>query len=214
MGHFLGYVFWHRPRSGMPLREYERKLVAFQESLKSHGPDGLIDAISFRLDSRPWSKRRSRGYEDWYLVKDFGSLGAINEAAVATPNKLPHDDIAKDAAGGAGGVYEMLRGDLPLRNARFAIWVRKPARTTYQAFLDDLTSLVANRKTALGADRWSSVQPQSSASTAMAVSNFQALSAPRRSGSNWSPWAGAGCLDDAREEGRRVLNPAIRSDKL
>ena len=82
-------------------------------------------------------------------MEDFGSLGALNGAAVASPNKAPHDDVAREAAGGAAGVYKMLKGDLPLRQARSATWVRKPARTTYEAFLKDLSRLVANRRTDL-----------------------------------------------------------------
>src|SRR2546430_5514672 len=112
MGNLPGYIFWHRPRPGNSRGRYETKLVAFQESLKAHRPDGLIDALSFRLQALPWSKRRALGYEDWYLVRDFGSLGVLNDAAVASQNKRRHDDVARDATGTAGGVYRLLSGDL------------------------------------------------------------------------------------------------------
>ena len=95
---------------------------------------------------------RSRGseiYEDWYLVRDFRSLGALNDAAVAGPNREPHDEVATDASAGAGGVYKLRRGDLSLRDARLATWIRKPARTPYQAFLDGLSKLVVNKRTDL-----------------------------------------------------------------
>jgi len=39
--------------------------LAFQSSLKAHPPDGLIDALSFREEVSPWSRRRSTTYEDW-----------------------------------------------------------------------------------------------------------------------------------------------------
>jgi hypothetical protein len=48
MSSILGYAFWHGPRPGISLRAYERRLLAFQSSLKAHPPDGLIDALSFR----------------------------------------------------------------------------------------------------------------------------------------------------------------------
>lgn len=149
MSKVLGYVFWHRPLPGRPVKGYERKLASFLSSIAAHGPDGLVDALSFRIGSRPWSRSPSMGYEDWYLVKDFRALGILNDMAVASPNKTPHDDIARDATGGAGGVYGMLGGDLPLREARFATWVSKPTRTTYQSFFEDLARLVANRRTDL-----------------------------------------------------------------
>jgi hypothetical protein len=149
VGNLLGYLFWHRPRRGTSRRRYEKKLSAFQESLKAHPPDGLIDALSFRLKVRPWSKRRSPGYEDWYLVRDFGSLGVLNDAAVASQSKTQHDDVARDAASGAGGVYKLLSGDLSLREALFETWMSKPLRTPYEAFLDHVSRLAANGSTAL-----------------------------------------------------------------
>jgi hypothetical protein len=149
MGNLLGYLFWHRPRPGTSRGLYEGKLTAFQESLKAHPPDGLVDALSFRLNGRPWSGGRSPWYEDWYLVRDFGSLGVLNDAAVASQNKRQHDDVARDAAGGAGGVYKLLSGDLPLREALFETWMKKPARTPYQEFYGHVSIMTAEHRTAL-----------------------------------------------------------------
>jgi hypothetical protein len=149
MSSLLGYVFWHRPRPGVSLRAYERRLLVFQSSLKGHPPDGLIDALSFREGASPWSKRRSTTYEDWYLVRGFQSLGTLNDAAVADPNKGPHDEVARDASGGAAGVYRLLGGDFRLQDALFATWISKPPRTPYQTFLHGLAKLVGDRKTDL-----------------------------------------------------------------
>ena len=145
----LAYAFWHTPRPGISLRAYERRLVAFQSTLKKHPPEGLIDALSFREELSPWSRRRSTTYEDWYLVRDFRSLGALNDAAVAEPNRRPHDEVAKDASSGAGGLYRLRNGELRLRDALFATWISKPPRTPYQTFLHDLAKLVGDRKTDL-----------------------------------------------------------------
>ena len=145
----LAYAFWHKPRPGIPLRAYERRLLAFQSSLKRHPPDGLIDALSFREEASPWSKRRSTTYEDWYLVRDFQSLGALNEGAVAKPNRRPHDEIAKDASSGAGGLYRLLRGDLRLQDALFATWINKPSRTPYHTVLQGLAKLAGDGKSDL-----------------------------------------------------------------
>ena len=112
-------------------------------------PDGLVDALSFRLHAKPWSKRRALGYEDWYLVRDFRSLGVLNDAAVAYQSKRQHDDVARDAIAGAGGVYKLLAGKLPAREARLSIWMRKPRRTPYPVFLDDISRLASDRRTAL-----------------------------------------------------------------
>ncbi len=115
----------------------------------AHPPDGLIDALSFRVRGRPWSKRRSSGYEDWYLVRDFESLGVLNDAAVANQSKRQHDNVAREATDGAGGVYKLLTGQLRTREARFSTWMRKPPRTPYPVFLDEVSRLVAGSRTAL-----------------------------------------------------------------
>jgi hypothetical protein len=145
----LAYAFWHKPRLGISLRAYERRLLDFQSSLKKHPPDGLIDALSFREEASPWSKRRSTTYEDWYLVRDFQSLGTLNEGAVAKPNGRPHDAIAREASSGAGGLYLLRRGDLRLRDALFATWIDKPPRTPYQTFFQGLAELAGDGKTDL-----------------------------------------------------------------
>jgi hypothetical protein len=144
----LCYVFWHWPRSGVSRRKYERRLVAFQGSLKAHGPDGLIDALSYRVPALPWMSR-SGGFEDWYVVRDFRSLGALNDAAVAEASRKAHDEVAKDASGSAGGLYMLRRGDLALSEARLATWIRKPSGTSYQAFLERLSESVGERRTDL-----------------------------------------------------------------
>jgi hypothetical protein len=145
----LGYVFWHWPRPGISLRGYERKLETFQRSLKANGPDGLIDALSFRVRALPWAAPHKGSWEDWYLVKDFGTLGGLNAAAVDDANRKAHDDVATEAAGGAGGLYTLRQGKLGLREARFAFWLRKPTRTTYEAFLERLSELAGDRRTDL-----------------------------------------------------------------
>jgi len=137
----LAYVFWHRPRARAQAEVYAKKLIAFQSSLKAHPPGGFVEALSFRIPGSPWSRRPGRAFEDWYLVRDFSCLGLLNAAAVTTPNKRPHDEVASDAAVGTGGLYRRAAGGLGLRDAQFATWIRKPAGKSYQSFFDDLGEL-------------------------------------------------------------------------
>jgi hypothetical protein len=97
----------------------------------------------------PWLKSRSTAYEDWYLVGDFQSLGALNEAAINDANRKPHDEIAKEATAVAGGLYRRLQGDLRLQDALCATWIRKPALTSYQGFLGSLSKLARGQRTDL-----------------------------------------------------------------
>jgi len=149
MSHPLGYVFWHKPHRGISSRAYERRLLGFQGSLRARPPDGLVDVLSFREGALPWSNRRSTTYEDWYLVRDFQSLGALNDAAVNDANKRPHDEVAEGASVLAGGVYTRRRGDLRLQDALYATWVRKPVRAPYEEFLGGLSDSVEGLRTDL-----------------------------------------------------------------
>lgn len=152
----LGYVFWHWPRRWASGQAYEGKLAEFHRSLRSHPSEGMLESLSFSEPRRPWRSARGKAYEDWYLVTDYLALGALNAAAVAGALRKPHDEIAADALGGAGGLYLLLRGGLELKRARFATWVSKPPRTSYQAFLGRLSELaeddtdVWQRQMALG----------------------------------------------------------------
>jgi hypothetical protein len=145
----LGYVFWHWPMKGVRKESYERKLVGFQDSLRSHPPKGFVDALSFRVNPMPWSSPSPKGYEDWYLVEDFGSLGVLNDAAVATANRGSHDGVAAMAAGVAGGIYKLHWSKLGLRYAQFATWFRKPSGMTYETLYDSLAELLGDRRTDL-----------------------------------------------------------------
>lgn len=137
----LGYVFWHWPSRGTSRLAYERKLAAFHDVLGSHRPEGMLESASFREARRPWTAAGGSAYEDWYLVADYSALGALNEGAVAGALRRPHDEVAADSLGGAGGLYALRRGRLGLREALFATWVSKPSRTAYQTFFARMSEL-------------------------------------------------------------------------
>jgi hypothetical protein len=141
----LAYVFWHKPLRGTSLAAYEKGLSVFHRSLRAHPPNGLVDALCFREDTLPWRRRGSTAYEDWYLVRDFQSLGALNEGA----NRKSHDGIAGAASVVAGGLYRRRRGDLRLQDATYATWVRKPPQTSYEDFLGGLAEMAVGRTTDL-----------------------------------------------------------------
>ena len=145
----LAYVFWHWPRPEIPDNTYERKLASFLNSLNSASCPGLVEAMSFRVDDLPWSPQRGGLYEDWYLVESFSALGALNEAAVAGESRNPHDSIAKDYMKGAGGIFKTISGSLRLRDSLHATWVEKTIGPSYQAYYEELATVVGGRRTEL-----------------------------------------------------------------
>ena len=125
----LAYLFWHRPREGVPAGDYERALETFHRSLARRPPAGMTALASYRLAELPWQARDTPAgppdaiaqdppeglllapaYEDWYLVDDYGSLGVLNEAAAGRGHRSRHDDVAALTGPGAGRRVRAARG--------------------------------------------------------------------------------------------------------
>src|ERR1700733_4368424 len=99
----LAYVFWHRPLPGTARADYEAALRAFHSRL-------ALPSASFRIGALPFAEAGA-GYEDWYLVGNWAELGELTLAAVSGERRPPHDDVARLAAEGWGGVYLLVRGE-------------------------------------------------------------------------------------------------------
>ena len=143
----LAYLFWHRPREGAPVEDYERALETFHRSLAHRPPAGMTALASYRLAELPWWAPESPegptarpgparegttpapAYEDWYLVADYASLGVLNEAAAGRGHRTRHDEIAALAGPGAGGVYALLEGDPDVASLAGPAW---PCGSTMQ----------------------------------------------------------------------------------
>ena len=144
----LAYVFWHWPREEIPRKRYEEKLSSFIRALNAKKQRGILGALSFRVESLPWSPRRSL-YEDWYLVENFEALGALNEAALSAEARGPHDAVAKDYMKGTGGVFRSVRSGLDIHDSRFATWIEKPVGPSYESYYEGVARSVGDRKTDL-----------------------------------------------------------------
>jgi len=129
----LAYLFWHRPRPGSPVEEYEETLRGFHRSLAHLPPIGLRSSWSFRVAELSWlaapgpeGSAPAGGYEDWYLLEDYGALGVLNEAAVGRGHRTAHDHAARGLGAGAGGLYSLQEGEEgALRTAPLAVWVAR-----------------------------------------------------------------------------------------
>ncbi|HEY7255216.1 MAG TPA: hypothetical protein VH476_00915 [Solirubrobacterales bacterium] len=123
----LAYLFWHRPRKGADIDEYEEALRGFHAELGS-------ESACFRLAGLPFDP--GPGYEDWYPVDEWSSLGRLNEAAVDSKRRAAHDHAAANAGAGWGGVYSLVRGAAEIPAG--VEWFDKPRLVPTETFLADL----------------------------------------------------------------------------
>jgi hypothetical protein len=136
----LAYVYWHSPATDA-LEAYETALGRFHHTLSASDIPGFMSSASFALDGVPWLSSSSV-YADWYLVEDFGALGELNGAAVASVRRAEHDAAATRSALGVAGVYSLKAGDSELQTDT-ENWCDKPAAMSY-------VDLVESRRGATG----------------------------------------------------------------
>jgi hypothetical protein len=123
----LAYVFWHSPSEDDEVGEYEAALEGFHRSLCHRRPVGMLSSAAYRVAESP--PGGAAGYEDWYLLEDYGALGVLNEAAVGRGHETAHDRIARRFGAGAGGLYGLREGKRHaglLENTPVAVWVTRP----------------------------------------------------------------------------------------
>lgn len=143
----LAYVFWHWKRPEVTATDYEDRQRVFQAALAASPSPGFVHSFSVGISNAPWAAS-SGAYEDWYLVRDFGALGLLNEAAVSSSRAQPHEAAASVAAGGTAGVYG-LRFGTALRRPRYAYWFGKPEGMAYRELFDRLAPVVDRANGAL-----------------------------------------------------------------
>ena len=139
----LAYVFWHWPQAAVDPDVYLDHLESFHRTLAAIRPEGFQRSVVFGIEDADWLPERGPAYEEWYLLDDSAALDPLNDAAVSGLCEIPHNRVARDAAGGIGGLYRLRAGREDLENTRFAVWLAKPSGVTYRDFYEAFTTLAA-----------------------------------------------------------------------
>ena len=145
----LAYVFWHWPQPSVDTAGYVAHLEAFHQTLAANRPPGFQRSVVFGIEDADWLETRGPAYEEWYLMDGSAAMDPLNDAAVSGVCEVPHNLVAREAAGGTGGLYRLRAGEEDLGEARFAIWLSKPDGVTYRDFFETLSSLTARSSVAL-----------------------------------------------------------------
>src|SRR5689334_1450973 len=145
----LAYVFWHWPQSSVAPEIYFAHLKGFHRTLAANKPVGFQHSVVFGIQDAGWLQTRDPAYEEWYLLDDSAAMDLLNDAAVSGACEEPHNLVAREAAGGTGGLYRLRAGQEDLSDARFAVWLAKPDGVSYREFYDALTPLTCEPNVAL-----------------------------------------------------------------
>jgi hypothetical protein len=139
----LAYTFWHRPQEGISPEGYERDLALFHERLAMLGTGqipGYLASYTLRVPPLPW--QGSDGYEDWYLIDGYASLGELAGAAVDETRLERHDALAGAVMDGTGGLYGLRAGIAGPAEGAWVGWGRKRAGVSYAELFSDLEARI------------------------------------------------------------------------
>jgi hypothetical protein len=145
----LAYVFWHWPQASVERETYLSYLEAFHRTLAANRPPGFRHSAVFGIEDANWLETSGPVYEEWYLLDNSAAMDPLNDAAVSGACEEPHNLVARNAAGGTGGLYRLRSGEEVLHEARYAVWLSKPDGVSYRNFFDALAPLTAQPRVAL-----------------------------------------------------------------
>jgi hypothetical protein len=145
----LAYVFWHWRNDRVSREEYETDLRRFHQTLASNRSAGFNGSTVFSIEGAEWLDAPGTAYEEWYLLDDSAAMDPLNHAAVHDACEEPHNRVARNAAGGTGGLYRLRIGTENLAQAKFATWLSKPEKLSYGDFYEALKSSATQQGFAL-----------------------------------------------------------------
>jgi hypothetical protein len=136
----LSYVFWHWPLPGIAVHEYVALLREFHRELSVRRPAGLQASAAWHADGASWAPE-SPAFEDWYLVDGSADLDTLAEAAISGSLRDVHDAAAREAGGGAAGLYKPVGDEAGLPAGSVAVWFNKPHGLSYAELFAELKRL-------------------------------------------------------------------------
>jgi hypothetical protein len=121
----LAYVLWRHPRAGSSTRMvYEASLVAFHERLRSAGVSGFRSSSTSIVRKVPWVSEADC-HEEWYVLDDWETLGALSRASVSGEPKAAYDLVTHSSSIHAATLYGLLHGAWNV-DAPVAVWFSRP----------------------------------------------------------------------------------------
>lgn len=145
----LAIVFWNTRKTDISRGRYETSLRAFHDALNSDKPDGFRFSTIFRVEGLPWFKSTSEIYEDWYVIRNFAAMDALDHAVMQTLAKAAHRDLMKSTAGASGAIVGLTKGVARVSHMTYANWLYKPREVSADDFVDSVNRQLPDGKCSL-----------------------------------------------------------------
>ncbi|WP_338598752.1 hypothetical protein V6M85_08490 [Sulfolobus tengchongensis] len=140
----LAYVFWHQRAKEFVKEEYEKSLINFHKYFNEMAKiEGYLGSLVIKVSYVPWTE--GDVYEDWYLMESSKTLDLLNNAVLELSDvKSLHDEVAKMARNGKGGLYKLIKGDPLSPSYKYAYWISKPIGMKYDDFYKEIEPFSQN----------------------------------------------------------------------
>jgi hypothetical protein len=122
----LAIIFWNARLTQCDAGTYQNSLTGFHQSLSEKKIDGFRYSATFRVSNVPWFEPETAVYEDWYVMKNFAGMDALDQAVVETPCQAPHMALMQSLSGAVGGAYGLVNGVGRMAGMAHAQWFSKP----------------------------------------------------------------------------------------
>jgi hypothetical protein len=125
-GLMLAIVFWNARRVQCDSAAYQQSLIDFHQSLTDKKINGFRYSATFRISGVPWFEPATEVFEDWYVMKNFAGMDALDQAVVEEPCQAPHMALMQTLSGAVGGAYGLINGVGRMSGMAHAQWFSKP----------------------------------------------------------------------------------------
>jgi len=118
----LALIFWNARRSDADQTQYRDALFGFHEELNDNKPAGFRFSCTFASPPTPWFNAGSEIYEDWYVLRNFAGIDALEEAVANRDTMQSHRFLMRHTAGASAAIVGLSGGQARIFDFTEAYW--------------------------------------------------------------------------------------------
>ena len=131
----LALIFWNARRTDVDKSRYREALFAFHAELNRVKPAGLRYSCTFMSPPLPWFAPTNEVYEDWYVLRNFAGVDALDEAVAERDTMQSHRYLMRNTAGASAAIVGLAGGQAKICDYTEAYWTSTPRGITSAEFV-------------------------------------------------------------------------------